>query len=253
MELRPQLFTYLLTLGDDALILGHRLSEWCGHAPQLEEDIALANIALDCLGQSTVFLEMAAEVEARGRTADQLAFFREAVEFRNCTLVEQENGDFARTMVRQLFMDAYRLFQYDALSSSGYAPLAAFAAKALKEVRYHFRHSSTWIIQLGDGTEESARRTQRAIDDLWRSVPELLAPLPAEDQLIEAKLIGTTADLGSKWRALVSEILSEAKLALPQDPEGIGYDGRRGIHTEQLGHLLAEMQSVARSAPGARW
>ena len=253
MELRPELFNYLLALGDDALILGHRLSEWVGHGPQLEEEIALANIALDCLGHSAAFLEIAAAVEERGRTADELAFFRDAVDFRNCTVVELENGDFAHTMVRQLFMDAYRLLQFDALSGSGFAPLAAFAAKALKEVRYHFRHSSSWVIQLGDGTEVSKLRTQSAVDEIWRLVPELLAPLPDEEKLSAANLISVTPEFGTKWRTVLGDVLKEAKLTLPADQVTVGYDGRRGKHTEQLGHLLAELQSVARSAPGAKW
>lgn len=251
---RFELFRYLLGLGDDALILGHRLSEWCGHAPVLEEDIALANIALDCLGHAAAFLDLAAAVEQKERSADDLAFFRDAVEFRNCTIVELPNGDFARTMVRQFLVDTYRLFQLDGLAGSNFSPLAAFAAKAVKEVRYHFRHSSAWVIRLGDGTPESHQRTQQALDELWPYIAELLEPPPEAATLVASSLIKQPNDLEERWHSTVAEVLSKAQLTPPAvAAHRFTTHGRRGLHTEHLGHLLAEMQSVARSAPGAAW
>src|SRR4051812_37128838 len=169
------LFEYLLRLGDDRLVLGHRLSEWCGHGPILEEDIALSNVALDLLGQATMLLRLAGEVEGQGRTEDALAYFRDAVEFRNCQLVELPKGDFAFTIVRQFLFDVYAVVLLDALSASSNAELAAIAAKALKEAKYHVRHSGEWMLKLGDGTDESHRRAQRAVDELWRFTGELFA------------------------------------------------------------------------------
>ena len=169
------LFEYLLRLGDDRLVLGHRLSEWCGHGPILEEDIALSNVALDLLGQATMLLRLAGEVEGKGRDEDALAYFREAVEFRNCQLVELPKGDFAFTIVRQFLFDVHAVLLLDALAASANAELAAIAAKSLKEAKYHVRHSGEWVLKLGDGTEESRRRAQAALEALWRFTPELFA------------------------------------------------------------------------------
>ncbi len=250
---RAELFNYLLCVADDALVIGHRLSEWCGHAPMLEEDIALANIALDCIGHATAFLDIASTLGDLNRSADELAFFRDPIDFRNATIFELPNGDFAHTIVRQFLVDAFRLLQLEALSNAGFTPLAAFASKALKEVRYHFRHSSSWVIRLGDGTVESHGRAQRALDELWSYVPELLSPLPNEAILSAADLTPTT-HFEERWQKVVSDVLNEATLTPPPTVSAhIGYRGRSGIHTEHLGHLLAEMQSVARSAPGAKW
>jgi ring-1,2-phenylacetyl-CoA epoxidase subunit PaaC len=243
---------YLQRLGDDRLVLGHRLSQWAGHGPILEEDIALGNVALDLLGQASAFLRLAGQVEGRGRDEDALAYFREAVEFRNALLVELPRGDFAVTIVRQFLFDAYDLHLTDALSRSAHPELAAIAAKAHKEARYHVRHSGEWVVRLGDGTEESHRRAQGALDDLWRFTAELLTP----DDLDRALLArGIAADLDAvraRWDATVREVLAESTLRIPA--AGIPMKGgRQGRHTEHLGHMLAEMQIVARSFPGASW
>lgn len=245
----------LLRLGDDRLVLGHRLSEWCGHAPILEEDIALANVALDLLGQATLFLRRAGEVEGKGRDEDALAYFREAVEFRNCLLVELPKGDFAFTIARQFLFDVYAVVTLDALSRSTSADLAAIAAKSLKEAKYHVRHSGEWMLKLGEGTEESHRRVQRAIDELWRFTPELFYPDPIDARLAA---LGVGADLPAlrvQWNALVRDVVDRATLTLPHELSHSPHlrGGRAGAHTEHLGHMLAEMQIVARSHPGASW
>jgi ring-1,2-phenylacetyl-CoA epoxidase subunit PaaC len=245
----------LLRLGDDRLVLGHRLSEWCGHAPILEEDIALANVALDLLGQATLFLRRAGELEGKGRDEDALAYFREAVHFRNCLLVELPKGDFAFTIARQFLFDVYAVITLDALSRSTSAELAAIAAKSLKEAKYHVRHSGEWILKLGDGTEESHRRVQHALDDLWRFTPELFAPDPIDARLASLGVGPDLAALRPQWDALVRDVTDRATLTLPRElphsPHLRG--GRAGAHTEHLGHMLAEMQIVARSHPGATW
>jgi ring-1,2-phenylacetyl-CoA epoxidase subunit PaaC len=245
----------LLRLGDDRLVLGHRLSEWCGHAPILEEDIALANVSLDLLGQATMFLRRAGEVEAKGRDEDALAFWREAVEFRNCLLVEQPNGDFAFTIARQFLFDVYAVVTLDALSRSTDRELAAIAAKSLKEATYHVRHSSEWMLKLGDGTEESHRRVQRALDELWRFTPELFA---ADDVAARLAAQGVGPDLAAlrdQWESIVRDVVERGTLTLPHGASHSPHlrGGRSGLHSEHLGHLLAEMQIVARSHPGATW
>lgn len=245
----------LLRLGDDRLVLGHRLSEWCGHAPILEEDIALANVALDLLGQATMFLRRAGVVEGQGRDEDALAYFRDAVEFRNCLLVEQPNGDFALTMARQFLFDTYAVVTLDALSRSTNAELAALAAKSLKEARYHVRHSGEWMLKLGDGTEESHVRVQRALDELWRFTPELWV---ADGVAARLAVQGVGPDLPAlrgQWESIVRDVVDRATLTLPLEASHSPHlrGGRSGMHTEHLGHLLAEMQIVARSHPGATW
>jgi ring-1,2-phenylacetyl-CoA epoxidase subunit PaaC len=249
------LVEYLQRLGDDRLILGHRLSEWCGHAPILEEDIALANVALDLLGQASVFLRMAGEVEGEGRNEDALAYFREAVEFRNCQLVELPKGDFAFTIARQFLFDVYDVVLLDALTGSTNAELAAIAAKSLKEARYHVRHSGDWMLKLGDGTDESHRRVQTALDSLWRFTSELFASDDVDAELAVSGIAPDLSALRPQWESLVREVLDRATLTVPNDvprlPRTLG--GRSGAHTEHLGHLLAEMQIVARSHPGATW
>jgi len=249
------LFEYLLRLGDDRLILGHRLSEWCGHAPILEEDIALANVALDLLGQATILLRMAGEVEGQGRNEDALAYFREAIEFRNCQLVELPKGDFGFTIARQFLFDVYDVVLLDALTASTNTELAAIAAKSLKEARYHVRHSGEWMLKLGDGTDESHRRVQTALDSLWRFTAELFAADPVDAELAAAGIVPDLASLKPKWASLVREVLDRATLTSPADTPRLAgaRGGRTGAHTEHLGHLLAEMQIVARSHPGATW
>ena len=249
------LFEYLLRLGDDRLVLGHRLSEWCGHGPILEEDIALSNVALDLLGQATMFLRLAGEVEGKGRDEDALAYFREAVEFRNCQLVELPKGDFAFTIVRQFLFDVHAVLLLDALAASANADVAAIAAKSLKEAKYHVRHSGEWVLKLGDGTEESHRRAQAALDELWRFTPELFAADTIDAELMASGIAPELGALELRWQTLVRDVLDRATLAMPagspRAPSARG--GRTGAHTEFLGHMLAEMQIVARSHPGAAW
>jgi len=253
---RPNaLFEYLLRLGDDRLVLGHRLSEWCGHGPILEEDIALSNVALDLLGQATMLLRLAGEVEGQGRSEDALAYFRDVVEFRNCQLVELPPGDFAWTIARQFLFDVYAVVLLDALATSSHAELAAIAAKSLKEAKYHVRHSGEWMLKLGDGTEESHRRVQRALDELWRFTGELFAADDIDRAMQDAGVAPDLAALRATWESLVRDVVERATLTLPHDvprlPNARG--GRAGAHTEFLGHMLAEMQIIARSHPGATW
>jgi ring-1,2-phenylacetyl-CoA epoxidase subunit PaaC len=246
------LFEYLLQLGDDRLVLGHRLSEWCGHGPILEEDIALANIALDLIGQATLYLRLAAEIEGKGRSEDTLAYFREAVEFRNIQMVELPRGDFAFTIVRQFFFDAYSYHLLEQLQKSSHLELAGIAAKGYKEVRYHLRHSSEWVQRLGDGTEESRARAQKAVDDLWRFTGEMFMS-DEIDQRMQASGVG--ADLAAvkqQWDAIVRDVFGCATLSIPAESFMLS-GGRKGRHTEYLGHMLSEMQIVARSHPGVEW
>lgn len=251
-RLGPPLVEYLLRLGDDRLILGHRLSEWCGHGPILEEDIALSNFALDLIGQAASLLRLAGAVEGAGRDEDALAYFRDGVQFRNGLLVEQPRGDFGDTIVRQFLFDAYSVLLWEALLGVPHEGLAAIAAKAIKEDRYHLRHSSEWVVRLGDGTAESQARVQGSLDRLWRYTGELFEA-DAIDQAVAAQ--GIVVDhraLKARWDQLVDDVLARATLVRPADGP-IQRGGRTGRHTEHLGHLLATMQSVARAHPGARW
>jgi ring-1,2-phenylacetyl-CoA epoxidase subunit PaaC len=246
------LFEYLLRLGDDCLILGHRLSEWTGQAPALEEELALANVALDLVGQAQLWLGYAGEVEGKGRDADRLAFLRDAGEFRNVLLVELPNGDFAFTMGRQLFFDAWHHMLLGRLMRSADARLAEIAAKALKEAAYHFERSSEWVVRLGDGTDESHRRMQAAVDDLWMYIGELYESDEVDRELVARSIAADVADLREPWLHRVRSVLEEATLAVPQ----LGWTqrgGKRGVHTEHLGHLLAEMQFLQRAYPNATW
>ncbi len=243
---------YLLRHGDDRLVLGHRLSEWAGHAPILEEDIALGNVALDLIGQAQALLGLAGEAEGRGRDADALAYFREAVEFRNALLCELPRGDFAVTVVRQFLFDAYDVLLTERLAGSAHAELAGVMAKAHKEARYHVRHSGDWVVRLGDGTAESHARAQAALDALWRYAPELFVP-DAVDAAMLAAGVGADLDaLRPEWERRVREVLDEATLRAPAGGFA-ARGGREGRHTEHLGRMLAEMQIVARSHPGASW
>ena len=246
------LFEYVVRLGDDRLILGHRLSEWCGHGPILEEDIALANISLDLVGHASALLKLAGEIEGKGRDADALAYFREAVDYRNVLLVELPRGDFAFTIVRQFLFDAHSVLLWDALSSCQHETLAAIAAKCLKEDKYHLRHSSEWLVRLGDGTEESHTRTQRALNDLWRFTDELLSRDTIDDAVVAQGIQVDREAISARWTAMVNDVFARATLTIPGDGAH-NRGGRRGRHTEHLGHLLAEMQIVARSHPGATW
>lgn len=250
---RTALFEFLLRLGDDRLVLGHRLSEWCGHAPVLEEDIALTNIALDEIGQASAFLHLAGEVEGKHRTEDDLAYFREATHFRNVQLVEQLNGDFAFTVARQFFFDTYNYLLLDELQKSLYVHLAGIAAKGFKEATYHLRHSKEWMLRLGDGTEESHRKAQDAVNNLWRFTGELFSFDEVEQRLEASGIIPILKNLSTLWKDTVCSALSSATIAVPPEETHPVSGSRKGKHSEHLGHLLAEMQILARSYPGARW
>jgi ring-1,2-phenylacetyl-CoA epoxidase subunit PaaC len=246
------LFDYLLRLGDDRLILGHRLSEWTGHGPILEEDIATANMALDLIGHAASLLKLAGTVEGKGRDEDALAYFRDGVQYRNCLLVEQPKGDFGDTMVRQFLFDTHSVLLWEALAKCGHAELAAIAAKSLKESKYHLRHSSEWVVRLGDGTDESHARVQASLDWAWRFTAELFDRDEVDERVKADGITVDTAAIKVRWDAMVNDVLARATLARPADgPMQRG--GRRGRHTEHLGHLLATMQSVARAHPGASW
>jgi ring-1,2-phenylacetyl-CoA epoxidase subunit PaaC len=246
------LVLYTLRRADDALVLGHRLSEWCGHAPMLEEDMALSNIALDLLGQARELYCYAAKVEGRDNDEDKLAYLRDIRQYRNLLLLEQPNGDFARTMVRQLFYSAFADLYWRAMIKSSDATLAAIAAKSEKESAYHLRHSSEWIVRLGDGTDESHRRAQGAIDDLWAFTGEMFAVDDSERALIDAGVAIDPAGLKPQWLKTVTGVVAEATLTLPTN-DWMQQGGRIGHHSEHLGHLLSELQSLQRSIPGVTW
>ena len=245
-------FQYVLRLADDALVLGHRLSEWSGRGPTLEEDIALTNIALDLVGQARSLLAYAGHIEGQGRDEDMLAYHRDAHQFLNAQLVERVNGDFAATMARQLFYSVFAEMLWSALKNSTSAELAGIAAKAEKECAYHVRHSSEWVIRLGDGTVESHARMQRAIDDAWMFTGELFE-MDAVDHAMLASGIGIDRSaLQQDWTNNVVGVLGLATLDRPRDGWMIS-GGRRGIHTEHLGPMLAQMQFLQRAYPGAVW
>jgi ring-1,2-phenylacetyl-CoA epoxidase subunit PaaC len=246
------LVLYALRRADDALILGHRLSEWCGHAPIMEEEMALSNIALDLIGQARELYSYAGEVEGRGNDEDKLAYLRDVRQYRNLLLAEQPNGDFARTMVRQLFYSAFADLYWRALMNSCDATLAAIAAKSEKESAYHLRHASEWVIRLGDGTEESHARAQDAIDQLWAFTGEMFAVDDSERGLIDAGIAVDVATLRERWLKIVTDVASEATLVLPQN-DWMQQGGRSGRHSEHLGHLLSELQSMQRTFPGQTW
>lgn len=248
----PPLAQYALRLGDDALILGQRLSEWCGHAPALEIDLSLANIALDLVGQATHFLGLAGEIEAKGRDADALAFKRDVLDFSNCLLVEQPNGDFAQTIARQFLFSHFQELQFGALTGSTDPRLAAIAAKAVKEVAYHARLASDWVARLGDGTDESRARMIAGLDWMWRFVDELFLMDAIETKLASQGIAADKLALRAAWDARIDAVLAEATLSRPA-PHRPVLGGREGHHSEHLGHLLSEMQFLQRAYPGATW
>lgn len=243
---------YALRLGDDALVLGQRLSEWCGHAPMLELDLALANIGLDLLGQAQHFLAYAGALEGKGRDADALAFHRDVMDFKNCLLVEQPNGDFAQTIARQFLFSTWHELYLDALTTSSDETLAAVAAKGVKETAYHAKLASEWVVRLGDGTDESRERVVHGLDWMWRFVDELF-----HDDLIDQMVTGMDAGvdkaaLRPAWDVRIDAALADAGLERPAPRRGI-LGGRSGRHSEHLGHMLSEMQFLQRAYPGATW
>lgn len=246
------LFTYTLRLADTALVLGHRLSEWVGHSPILEEDLAFGNMGLDLIGQARSLYTYAGTVEGKGRDEDALAYLRDAPAYRNLLLAEQPNGDFAATMVRQLLYAAFAHPYFEALSRSKDEMLAAIAAKAAKEMAYHVRHSAEWVIRLGDGTPESHERAQAALDELWPYTGEMFEADQVERALIERGVAVDPASLRAAWDKTIDQVLTEATLMRPRD----GFmqtGGRSGRHSEHLGHILSELQYMQRAYPGATW
>jgi ring-1,2-phenylacetyl-CoA epoxidase subunit PaaC len=250
--LSEALFCYVLRLADTSLVLGQRLGEWIGHAPALEEDLGLANLALDLIGQARLLLSYAGEIEGKGRDEDALAYLRDAPEFVNLNLAEQPNGDFAHTIARQWLIDSWQLEIYGGLATSADTRLAAIAAKALKETRYHYRFSSGWLVRLGDGTAESHARTQQAVSSLWRFTEELFAADERDERMAAAGIAPPLAAAAESWGRRVDEDLRQATLARPER-QPHPWHGKRGVHTEHLGHLLGEMQHLQRAYPGARW
>ncbi len=249
-KLNNQIAEYALRLGDDALVFGQRLCEWCADAPTLEEDIAISNVGLDYLGRARMALQYAGKT--LGRTEDELAFLRDSGEFRNLLLVELPRGDFAFSMVRQYLLDEFELLFFAQLCKSKDDTLGAIAAKTVKEVRYHQRRSANWMQRLGLGTQESQARTQAAIDQLWGYMPELFEMDELEASLLQAGIAVDRVELHSKWLDIVSAQFASANLQVPEsDWQVVG--GRKGVHTEHLGHMLGEMQFLQRAYPGLEW
>lgn len=243
---------YLLRLGDNTLILSQRLGEWCGHGPVLEQDIAITNIALDLLGQTRMYLTYAAEIEGKGQSEDDLAYFRDAHQFRNCLLVEQPNGDWAHTIARQFFFDAFNVPQLQALRQSQDKRIAEIAEKALKEATYHLRFSSEWVVRLGDGTELSHQKMQDAIDALWMYTGELTTSDAHDIEMANSGIAPDLQEIKSLWEKKVRETLAEATLSVPAN-NWMQSGGKQGRHSEHLGFILAEMQHIQRAYPGNTW
>ena len=253
-ESKKYLFEYCLKLGDNSLILGHRLSEWCGHGPILEEDIALTNIALDLVGQARGFLTYACEIEAKGRTEDDLAYHRDVMQFRNHMLAEQPNNDFAHTIMRQLLHSTYSYLLYQKLKDSKDERLAGISAKSLKEVTYHLRHAREWTLRLGDGTEESNLKAQNALNELWIYTGELFENSESEKELIKDKVAIDNRELEKEWNKIIKDVITQSTLELPSNENIKMVTGsNKGRHTEYLGHLLADMQFLPRAYPNAKW
>lgn len=250
--MNDSLFRYLLRLADSSLILGQRLGEWCGHGPILEEDIALTNISLDLIGQSRLFFDYAAKTEGKGRTEDDLAFLRDPMHYYNALLVEQPNGDFGKTITRQFFFDTFHFYQFELLKKSRDGHMAAIAEKSLKEITYHLRHSSEWVIRLGDGTEESHRKIQNSVNELWMFTGDLFEMNEDDEILVKAGIAADLNEIKSKWDETVKGTLAKATLKIP-DNGFMLTGGIKGKHTEHLGYILAEMQYLQRAYPGAKW
>jgi ring-1,2-phenylacetyl-CoA epoxidase subunit PaaC len=246
-------FDYLLRLGDNALVLSQRLSELCGKGPALEEDMALTNVSLDLLGQTRLWYGYAGELEAAGRDEDRLAFHRDAHQFRNCLLVEQRNGNYADTMMRQFYFDTWHYFLIGALTKSSDARIAGIAEKSLKEVTYHLRRSGDLVVRLGDGTAESHARTQAAADALWMYTGEMFNYDAIDQAMVAAGVAPAAEPLRAQWLEHVAAIFAEATLVMPAPDAWMQKGGKQGVHSEHLGYLLAEMQFLQRAYPGAEW
>jgi ring-1,2-phenylacetyl-CoA epoxidase subunit PaaC len=251
-HMHPAHLDYVLRIADTSLILGQRLSEWCGHGPVIEEDIALTNIALDLIGQARLLLTHAGAIEGQGRDEDRLAFLRREPEFRNLTIVELPNGDFGQTILRNFLVAAWQRELWQALTKSSDAELAAIAAKSLKETRYHVQHASDWVVRLGDGTEESHRRMQAAIDTLWPYTAEFFSATLTDDVAAATAVGPAWSSLESAWATAVTPVLEVATLKIPPRTPFLTC-GKLGVHSEHLGHLLTEMQYLQRTYPGGTW
>jgi ring-1,2-phenylacetyl-CoA epoxidase subunit PaaC len=252
MEKKQALYNYTLRVGDDALILGHRLSEWCSRGPLLEEDLALTNLSLDMIGRAQAFLKYAAQLRGEGLSEDDLAYRRAENEYFNHLLCEVPNGDFAHTIMRQLYISAFEFYFFTELEKSKDSMLAAIAAKTLKEVKYHLAHASDWVIRLGDGTEESHKRIQVAAENLWMYTGELFEMHEAENALLREGIAVDLVPIKAAWHARIEKVFQEATLQLPTD----GYmqsGGLSGRHSEYMGHILSEMQYLQRAYPDAQW
>lgn len=250
---KKALFEYLIRLADDRLILGHRLSEWCGHGPILEEDIALANMALDYIGHAANLYEYAAEIEGKDRHRDDIVYFRNDVEYKNLKITELPKGDFGFTIARQFLFSAFSYYLYQELSKADEEQFSGMIKKHFKEVKYHLRHSREWVLRLGDGTDESHERIQNAFDELWRYIGGLFY-MDEVDELMIDKSIGVDLNQFKKeYKELITDVLEEATLTVPDFDQYMTSGGREGLHTEHLGHLLAEMQHLRRSYPDADW
>ncbi len=252
MNSNEALFSYLLRLGDSGLILAQRLSEWTGHGPFLEEDLALTNIALDIFGRSKSLLEYAGSVEGKGRSADDHAFLRSEREFLNPLITEQPNGDYAQTLLRQAFIDCYDLLLYTRLAGCADETLAGIAAKSIKEISYHKRHSFSWVVRFGNGTEESARRLRTALDSLWQFTGELFEMTEVDEVLLEQNIAADLKELEPVWKQEISQLFNDAGISPPSDTF-MQTGSRKRMHSEHLGYILAEMQAIPRMYPGAKW
>jgi ring-1,2-phenylacetyl-CoA epoxidase subunit PaaC len=247
------LFDYLLHLADNAAILCQRLGAWCGHGPVLEQDIALTNIALDQVGLARMLYQYAGQVEGKGRGEDDLAYLRDSWDFKNCLLVEMPNGDWGQTILRQFIYDAWALPLYDVLSKSTDENLSAIAIRTAKEVRYHYRFSSEWVIRLGDGTNESRQRMVDALQFLWPFVNELTQPAPYEQALMASGVIPDLSGVVASFKESLRVVFEEATLPVPDFDTWSQTGGKTGVHTEHLGYILAEMQHLQRTYPQAAW
>ena len=248
------LFDYCLHLADNSLIMGHRLSEWTGHGPMLEQDIAISNIALDLIGQSRNFYQYAAAIKGDATTEDTLAYLRDAREFKNLLITEIPNGDWAQTILKLFFFSTYQFYLYQKLKQSSDAQIAAIAEKSLKEVTYHLRWSSEWVVRMGDGTEESHRRMEMALEELWPYTGEIFEAASYENLLIKNRISVDVSEIDNDWEIKIAAILCEATLSNPRDENvWMQKGGKSGFHSEHLGYILAEMQFLQRAYPGCEW
>lgn len=247
-----ELYTYTLKLADNSLVLAQRLSEWTGHGPFLEEDLALTNVSLDIFGRAKALLEYAAKLEGKGRTEDDLAYFRNDRQFTNCLICEQSNGDYAKTMMRQAIIDTFDFLLYSQLAKSKDETLAGIAAKSIKEITYHKRHSHSWINRFGNGTQESNERLQNALNELWRFTGELFETTEDDLKLVKEGIAVDFGSLKTAWEKEITELLQKANVKIPENTF-MQTGGRKGIHTEHLGYMLSEMQALPRMLPDAKW